>query len=256
VTRTLAHISDLHVGRDERTDAAVAGLAAALGRSGVDEVLLTGDVTHRGRRAELATFRRLFAPLADRLTVVPGNHDRAGDDAAAALMPGARVQAVLRPGLLLVRVDSTGPHNRSLIESHGLLSADDLRAVEERVALAPEGALVALLLHHHPLPLPADNLGERLVSWLGWPNAEELELGPALLARLRGRSDLVLHGHRHRASDVVVGRHGPRPLHVMNAGASADLGRVRVVEHRQGRVLAVRWLEVSAAAASGRQIAA
>ncbi|MFL5302170.1 MAG: metallophosphoesterase family protein, partial [Anaeromyxobacteraceae bacterium] len=95
ISRTLAHVSDLHLGRDARTDAAAA-LVRALLHEGVDDVLVTGDVTHRGRDRELATFERLFAPLADRLVVVPGNHDRAGDDLAARLMPGARV-AVERP---------------------------------------------------------------------------------------------------------------------------------------------------------------
>src|SRR6266536_6606724 len=112
VTRTLAHVSDLHLGRDARTDAATASLVRALLEADVDEVLLTGDVTHRGRAAELATFERLFAPLRDRLVVVPGNHDRMGDDVAGLLMPGARVQAEERRGLLVVRLDSTAPHNR------------------------------------------------------------------------------------------------------------------------------------------------
>jgi 3',5'-cyclic AMP phosphodiesterase CpdA len=248
VTRTLAHISDLHIGRDARTDAAAAELASALARWSVDDVLVTGDVTHKGRRGELALFERLFAPLAGRLTVVPGNHDRAGDDAARSLMPGPRVEAMLRPGLLAVRLDSTAPHNTSLLDSHGLLTPDDLGAVEAAVAAAPEGTLVALLLHHHPLPLPFDNLGERLVTWLGRPYATSLPLGADLVARLRGRCDLVLHGHRHRATDMVVAGTGERPLRVMNAGASGELGRARVVEHAAGRVVRVRWFDVAAPA--------
>jgi len=246
VTRTLAHISDLHIGRDVRTDAAAAELAAALARWGVDDVLLTGDVTHRGRRAELELFHHLFAPLAGRITVVPGNHDRAGDDAARALMPGPRVQVALRPGMLAVRLDSTAPHNTSLLDSHGLLTSEDLRAVEAAVAEAPEGVLVAVLLHHHPLPLPFDNLGERFVTWLGRPYATSLPLGPDLVARLRGRCDLVLHGHKHRATDLVVAGTGERPMHVMNAGASGELGRARIVEHAAGRVLRMRWFDVAA----------
>src|SRR5512132_3816217 len=61
VTRSLAHISDLHLARD--------------------------------RRAELAAFEDAFAPLLDegRVVIVPGNHDRASDDAGATLMVGSRV---------------------------------------------------------------------------------------------------------------------------------------------------------------------
>jgi metallophosphoesterase superfamily enzyme len=47
-------------------------------------VLVTGDVTHRGRLREWAAFEKAFEPLIEsgRLTAVPGNHDRLGDDMA------------------------------------------------------------------------------------------------------------------------------------------------------------------------------
>src|SRR5512142_1489490 len=96
-SRTLAHVSDLHLGRDAATDRAAAR---------VDDVLLTGDVTNRGRAAEHARFEALFAPVRERLVVVPGNHDRLGDDVARRMMR-ARVEVERRPGLHLVRVDST-----------------------------------------------------------------------------------------------------------------------------------------------------
>jgi 3',5'-cyclic-AMP phosphodiesterase len=242
--RTLAHISDLHVGRDARTDAAAGALAHALADAGIDDVLLTGDVTHRGRAAELATFERLFAPVRDRLVAVPGNHDRMGDDVGSRLMPGSRVQGELRPGLLVVRLDSTGPHNRFAINSHGLLRHGDVAAVLDAVDAAPPRTLVALMLHHHLHRLPEDHFAERLATLLGWPNAAELDLGRELLARLHGRCDLVLHGHRHAASELVMLPRGGRALHVLNAGATPDLGRARVITHLAGRIVAERWLEL------------
>ena len=244
MAKTLVHISDLHIGRDARTDAAALALCDALLAAGVDDILLTGDVTHRGRRAELATFERTFAPLADRLVVVPGNHDRTGEDAARALMPGGRVQRELRRGLFVIRLDSTAPHNRRLIDSHGALTPLDMAAVEEAIASAPTGALVVLMLHHHLLPLPEDHWGERLASLLGWPNAAELDLGRDLLDRLLGRCDLVLHGHRHRASEIVLPSPGQRPLHVLNAGSTPELGHARVIEHSAGDIVSMRWIGV------------
>lgn len=242
MAKTLAHISDLHIGRDARTDAAAVVLRDALLAAEVDEVLLTGDVTHRGRRAELAAFERVFAPLAGRLLVVPGNHDRSGEDAARQLMPGGRVQVERRDGLCVVRLDSTAPHNRRLIDSHGALTPRDIALVDEAVASAPPGALVVLMLHHHLLPLPEDHWGERLASLLGLPNAAELELGRDLVLRLLGRCDLVLHGHRHRAGEVVLRAPGARALHVLNAGSTPELGRARVVEHREGSIVSMSWL--------------
>lgn len=249
--QTIAHVSDLHLGRDRRTDAGVARLAEALQRAEVDVVLVTGDVTHRGRAAELDAFEELFAPLRDRTVVVPGNHDRLGDDAGCRLMPGVRVAVEARPGLHVVRLDSTAPHNRALLSAHGELSEADVAAVDSAVDAAPPGSLVALMLHHHLLPLPEDHLSERLATWLGWPYAAELPRGRALLEALRGRCDLVVHGHRHAASATVVAPRAGRPLHVMNAGSSPELGRVRVVAHAAGRIVSERWMDV-AGPAKGR----
>ncbi len=246
MVRTIAHISDLHIGRDERTDVAAAAIRDALVAADAGTVLLTGDVTHRGRREELEEFERIFAPVRERLIVVPGNHDRLGDDAASGLMPGARVQVASREGLCAIRLDSTAPHNRHLVRSHGELSPRDIEEVSDALSEAPSGAIVLLMLHHHVLPLPEDHLGERLATLVGWPHAAELKLGRDLVDRLRGRCDLVLHGHRPRASEIVVEAPAERPLRVLNAGSSPELGRVRVLEHVSGQLVAERWLNVSA----------
>lgn len=245
---TIAHLSDLHIGKDAATASSARRLVQALDAAGVDQVLVTGDVTDRGRVEELRLFRRIFAPLAPgRLLVVPGNHDRAGDDAGQWLMRG-RVSAQVSPGLFTVRLDSTAPHNRSLLDGHGLLTWRDIEEVEAVLPAAPAGSLVVLMLHHHLHALPHDNLFERLSSLVGWPNAEELPLGGALLQRLAGRCDLVLHGHRHAAGELVLGADGPRPLRVLNAGSSTALSRARVLAHGDGRVLAERWLDARAPA--------
>jgi 3',5'-cyclic AMP phosphodiesterase CpdA len=242
-TRTLAHLSDLHVGRDAATDREVARLRDALLEARVDDVLLTGDLTHRGRAEELATFVRIFAPLRDRLLVVPGNHDRLGDDVARTMM-WDRVEVERRPGLHVVRVDSTAPHNRALLDGHGALSVHDVERIAAALGDAPAGALVVLMLHHHLLPLPPEGIGERLANLLGWPNAAELDRGRELLARVRGRCDVVAHGHRHVASDLAFA--GGRTLRVMNAGCTTELGRVRIISHAGGRVLSEGWLDVAA----------
>jgi 3',5'-cyclic AMP phosphodiesterase CpdA len=240
MTRTLAHVSDLHIGRDAATDRAAAQLCEALHAARVDDVLVTGDLTHRGRAVELGRFERLFAPLRDRLLLVPGNHDRLGDDVARRLMAG-RVVVERRPGLHVVRADSTAPHNRGLLEGHGVLTAADVGAIDAAVRAAAPGDLVVLMLHHHLLPLPPEGIGERLANLLGWPHAAELARGHELLARVRGRCDVVAHGHRHRASEVVISS-GERPLRVMNAGCSTELGRARLLTHAAGQVLAEGWL--------------
>lgn len=244
MTSTLAHLSDLHVGRGPAEALALERTVAALLEIRVDHVVVTGDVTHRGRLDELATFRRLTAPIAGRLTVVPGNHDRLGDDAGRFLMRG-RVAAERRDGLHLVRVDSTAPHNRRRLDCHGRLTEADVDAVDAALGEAPRGALTAVLLHHHVHPLPGDDVWERLAGLVGLPFTAELSRGAALLARLRGRCDLVLHGHRHVPAELVLGRGEARPLRVVNAGSTTGLGRARLFCHAAGRVTGEGWLEAA-----------
>jgi Icc protein len=245
-TRTLIHVSDLHLGKNAEVERRAIAIRDAVLSAGADHVVVTGDLTHRGRATELATFWSIFAPLAalNRLTVVPGNHDRLGDDLADAIQGGARVEITRAPGLHLVRFDSTGPHNRAWLAGHGAMSEGDVAAIAEGVGAAGPGDLVVVLLHHHVLPLPPDHAAERLVSWLGWPYAEELERGRDLLIELRGRCDLVLHGHRHAPQGATLYRDSGRPLSIFNAGSSTELGRVRAFSHRAGMMAAApAWLE-------------
>ncbi|MHB8416717.1 MAG: metallophosphoesterase family protein [Myxococcales bacterium] len=245
--RTIAHLSDLHVGLNTHVDDATVRLREALLHEGVDHVVVTGDVTHRGLTAEARRFHEAFGPLlrAGKVTLVPGNHDRLNEDVRERLMPGARVQIEApggsEGGLYLVRVDSTGPHNRRWLYGHGKLWPDDLRAIGDALSRAPPGALRAVLLHHHVLPLPEDDPFERLVTWLGWPNAREIRRGRDLLTVLRGRCELVLHGHRHAPAEARPFEGDP--LAVYNAGSTTLLERFRVFSHRGGALVgSPRWV--------------
>ena len=239
--RTLAHLSDLHLGRSEADAIGLRRAVTALVDADVDHVVVTGDITDGGQLEQLACFRRLTAPIADRLTVVPGNHDRIGEDAGRLLMRG-RVATETRDGLYLVRVDSTAPHNRRPVDAHGLLTADDLAAIDAALERAPARVLVAVLLHHHVHRLPGDDVWESLAALVGLPWTAELRRGPALLRRLRGRCDLVLHGHRHVPAELVLGPGEERPLRVVNAGCSTGLGRSRFFRHEAGRLTGQGWL--------------
>jgi 3',5'-cyclic AMP phosphodiesterase CpdA len=254
MVRSIAHVSDLHLGRDRRTDDAARRICAALVAERVDAVLVTGDVTHRGGIAELRAFESAFEPLLSRgrVVVVPGNHDRAGDDAGATLMVGARVGVASLPGLHVVRVDSTAPHNRSLLSAHGRLVRSDLEEVDAALREAPAGALTVVMLHHHVLPLPADDLAERLSTWLGWPNSAELPEGSELLALARRRCDLVLHGHRHVPSVATPWPADARALTIVNAGCSSDLNMARLYRHEGGTLTGMGWLDARGEVASPR----
>jgi Icc protein len=243
--QTLAHLSDLHLGLGRGQEAAARALVEALQEAQVDQVVVTGDLTHRGRDEEMSLFLDVFAPLqrAHRLTVVPGNHDRTSDDAGRLLMAGLRVAVEERPALFLVRVDSTAEHNRSSLTSHGEVTPVMVADVDAALGRAPEAALRVLLLHHHPLALPEETWLERWSERLRLPYCSELPLGRELLRRVRGQCDLVLHGHRHVPREIHLGEPGERPLALYNAGSSTQLRRVRLFTHAEGVLHGPpRWL--------------
>ncbi|MEO0815462.1 MAG: metallophosphoesterase, partial [Myxococcota bacterium] len=205
------HLSDLHLGRSAQTNAVAAELIDTIVEVGIDHVLVSGDITDHGRSSELELFWQLAEPIRDRMTLVPGNHDRLGDDLRDAIMPGKRVQVDTARGLYLVRVDSTGPHNRNFLAGHGRLLPEDVDEVEEALSAAPEGSLRVVTLHHHPLPLPEDHFVERISSHFRLPFTEELELGWELVQAINGKCDLVLHGHRHSATAHSIEVNSERP---------------------------------------------
>src|SRR3954469_5841855 len=109
--------------------------------------------------------------------------------------------------------------------------------IDRALATAQSDALVVVMLHHHVVPLPGEDVFERFFSWVGWPFADELGTGGALLRLLRGRCDLLLHGHRHRPVSLRPFPDDERALTICNAGSSTALGGVRVFTHHDGRVL-------------------
>jgi Icc protein len=254
--RSLAHLSDLHIGSGRKAEARAIALSQLLMETNVDHVVVTGDITNRGRRDELERFRRIFAPWISegKLTAVPGNHDCLGDGVDAEIMCGPRVVVKEVPGLYLVLVNSTGPHNRAWIKGHGMLTPADIEDVSRTLDAAPAGALAVVLLHHHVFPLPGENFFEHLFTWAGWPFAAELHAGMQLVEAIGGRCDLILHGHRHTPATATLFEDQPRPLKICNAGSSTGLGGVRVFTHRHGEVQGMpEWLFVGGGAEVARE---
>jgi 3',5'-cyclic-AMP phosphodiesterase len=247
-TRTLVHLSDLHFGRNVRLEQRCEALVRALVDADVDHVVVTGDVTEHGLVSEFERFEAVFEPLAARrrLSVVPGNHDRLGDDAAQLAMGGRRVMVVRRPGLHLVLCDSTRSENgRFAFFAHGELDDDDLARIDVAVDEADGSDMVVVLLHHHVLPMPHESTLEALAGAIGLPFGDSLTRGPELLERMRGRCDLVLHGHRHVPYETVLFERDERPLFVGNAGCSPALGRARTFAHAHGRLVgSASWLTI------------
>lgn len=71
--RTIAHISDLHFGREDRN--ILPALRAAITEAAPNVVVVSGDLTQRARTGEFVAARQFLDTLPKPQIIVPGNHD-------------------------------------------------------------------------------------------------------------------------------------------------------------------------------------
>jgi 3',5'-cyclic AMP phosphodiesterase CpdA len=236
---TIAHLSDLHIGRSPERSRVARLLRDRLLAIGANLLLVTGDCTEHGSVAEHREFTEIFTPFLEegRLLIVPGNHDRTGHEIGKYFLGNERLRVHSQPGLHLILVDSTGPHNRYRLLAHGKLDPSLLHDIETAVGQAPADSLVAVALHHHLIPQPEELWLEKVAAFFRTSIAAELQHGQELIRRLVGRCDLILHGHRHVPLETRF-HHAMRPLTVFNAGSSTELGRFRLFTVHAGKLTA------------------
>jgi 3',5'-cyclic AMP phosphodiesterase CpdA len=192
--------------RREVLDALVSDLQA----QAPDQIAVTGDLVNLALDAEFAPSRAWLESVgaADRVTVIPGNHDtyvratrhRFAEAWGVYLRSdetsdgGGSFPLLRRRGpLALISASSAVP--TPPLMATGWLGRSQLAALEKMLAgLAAEPAFRVLLIHH---PLRSDSRTKRLTD------------SPALLALLQRHGvELVLHGHDHVHSTIWID--GPR----------------------------------------------
>lgn len=196
--RIIAHLSDLHFGReDPRTVAALLSDLEALRPS---VVAVSGDLTQRARPAQFRAARDFLDRIGAPLVVVPGNHDvPLWDVARRFLAPLGRYRGIVTPELAPVYVDdelhvvgvSTA---RSLTWKEGRISVEQIEALRRELCGAPGGARLRVVVAHHPFGTAHDRPAQRLVG----------RSGRALRALERCGLDLLLTGHLHRLANGAL----------------------------------------------------
>ncbi len=188
----LIHVSDLHCGKreDSAVEEALRGLVSA---ARPDLVVATGDLAHRGRRAQHERAAVLLRGLGAPVLAVPGNHDLPHTFPARFARPWAEferqwetAEPVHRSdGLLVVGLNSARPWRH---QSGGLGTRQLLRAAE-LLSSAPPGALRAVALHHQLTGAP-------------WRSRKRpvARRTAVLGALLDAGAELVLCGHIHQGS--------------------------------------------------------
>lgn len=208
--RRLLFLRDVALLINQSSAAGREALFDSLRQKRIDHLLITGDLSTSSRHAEFKTIAqelRRHGWEGDRLTILPGNHDRIGFDGYSnfeqhfpAKLPAVRE---LAPGVVLVGLDSTmRPPHRSVWEDlwddvfTNLRGQLDPKAINP--ALAQIGGVsdetVVIGLHHPPIDLrsPAGRIRQALR-----PSFKEPANADALGGLLKNRNHLVLCGHDH-----------------------------------------------------------
>lgn len=233
----IAQLSDTHVTPDtSRADGspssqarmrqAVAHVLALPAQP--DVVLVSGDCTDHGAPEEYDRFRELLQPLPMPVYVIPGNHDdrgrlreRFGSQGAHA-MDGFMQYVVEDWPVRLVALDTVVPG-----QDAGLLCAERLRWLDERLAEAPERPTL-IVMHHPPFATGLD-----VLDALGLAGADAFG---AIVAR-HPQVERIVAGHIHcvmqrrfhgtlamtctsTALQIRVDHTHPRTLHATNEAPS------------------------------------
>jgi 3',5'-cyclic AMP phosphodiesterase CpdA len=237
--RALGWLSWRRRRRREHQGFVLAALIDDLHRCAPDHVAITGDLTHLGLPGEINAAVEWLERIgpAERVSIVPGNHDayagaqgaerwlpwRAymgeGGAAAPAAALGEREDAdtqgfpwVRRPrrDIALIGVSSARPTAPLL--ATGRVGAPQRSRVESLLTQLGEEGRVRIVLMHHP-PIAAGQSRRRQLD-------DALEMR-AVLAR--AGAELVLHGHTHQSHEgSVPGPHGVIP--VLGVPSSSSIG--------------------------------
>ena len=193
----LVQVSDLHLdGSPERHERAARVMAYVNGLTGVDAVLVSGDIADHGEPAEYAEAKQLLKSP-HRILTCPGNHDVRGPYESVLLErspSGGAVNAAHDvAGVLIAMCDSSRPGR-----ADGLLDESTLGWLDG--VLADRPALVCF--HHPPAAMNQPMIDEILLTD---PDrlAAVLDRHPGVLA--------VLCGHAHTAAATTF---AGRPCHV------------------------------------------
>jgi 3',5'-cyclic AMP phosphodiesterase CpdA len=195
VPSRILHVSDLHFGaRDAHTDwDPEAALQELVERIEPAVVVVSGDLTHRGRGAQHDDAAAFLRKLARPLVVVPGNHDIPYTFPARFTHPWREFDSRWEtsepvhasPELHIVGLNSVRPWRHQ----SGRVRDSELERAGQRLRGAEPGALRVVTLHHQ-LATPPWRTRKAPVARRG-----------ALLERLAGfGAELIVSGHVHQAS--------------------------------------------------------
>jgi 3',5'-cyclic AMP phosphodiesterase CpdA len=249
VTLRLAHLSDIHFGGENPR--AVAAVFAWLVDERPDLVIISGDLTVAGAKAEFAAAAAWISALERhglQVLSLPGNHDTPEFDLPRRMLdPWGRWRRHIgpsdnlghsAPGLTLTAFNSARGVQPRMNWSKGAVDRRQARAAVARLTVAPAGDLRVAVCHHPLVELPDGPMTGRV-----WG-------GPAAARRLaEAGADMVLTGHIHSPfamplpyGDGQTLAVGAGTLSVRERGAPPGFNRIEA-DALEIRITALAWSE-------------
>lgn len=188
--RKIAHISDIHFGREDA--GVVECLVERIAELAPDVVVVSGDLTQRARKKQFASARAMLDRLPKPQIVVPGNHDVPLYNVVDRFIsPLDRFKTYitddLQPFFNDDEVAIAGVNTaRSLTIKGGRISPRQVAAVRKRMGGLGD-TLLKMVVTHHPFDVPEGRDEDDIVG-----RAEE---AMPLIAECG--ADVFLSGHLH-----------------------------------------------------------
>ncbi len=198
---TLAHISDLHFGRENPQR--ISGLLHNLEDIQPQVVVISGDLTQRARNREFLAARAFLDNLQWPFLVIAGNHDISADNLAERFFAPWRkwyryIAETLEPKWIdkesvVIGIHTARRAGYSFDWSRGRINSDQLAAVVDYLA-REKGERLRVVVAHHPFWIPK---GYRYRHIIG-----RRDMAIAMLKN--AGVDIILSGHVHFAFTHVL----------------------------------------------------
>jgi Icc protein len=179
---TIAQISDIHCGSPHFVPSLLERTIVEINELEPELVIVSGDLTGDGLRAEFETARDYLDRLdCEQTIVIPGNHDsRNVGYVHFEELFGERSAELHLDGVSILAVDSTEPDL-----DHGVVGRGMYPRIE--ATFARDAYLKVFVLHHHLISVPGAGRERNIVY----------DAGDTLETLVRAGVHLVLSGHKH-----------------------------------------------------------
>jgi len=215
---TLLHLSDLHFGAEDRL--ALEAVERFAAQADIDAVIVSGDLTQRGKPSEFAAAAAWLARFGVPVVATPGNHDTSYYNLyKRAFRPFARYERFLdavatvslaTPRLFIATLNTARGWQLRRNWALGSVNQRQLRDVAALFERAAPGSL-RLLVCHHPLAAPPQS-----------PLRGETRRGAEAAAAVVDMGvDLLLSGHLHVPFAVPL-PHGDGATWSVGAGTLSE----------------------------------